>query len=68
MHTFVDFIITLFLTYLLSSLTNALIADFVLTIRFDKKMLMTIINSCIFLFISNNISSHDKNMIETPSV
>ena len=68
MHVFIDFINSLILTYLLSSIINALIADFVLTLRFDKKMLMTIINSCIFLFISNNISSHNKNMLETPSV
>ena len=56
MHVFIDFINSLILTYLLSSIINALIADFVLTIRFDKKMLMIVINSCIFLYISKNIT------------
>ncbi len=68
MHVLIDFIITLVLTYMFSSIINVLIADFVLTIRFDKKMLITIINSCIFLYISNIISAHNKNMIELPSV
>jgi len=42
----------LVITFVLGGLVSSLVDDFVLTIKFDKKMLMNIINSLMFMYIS----------------
>lgn len=55
---------TLVITFVLGGLVSSLIDDFVFTIKFDKKMLVNIINSLIFMYISRQMEiRHNNNNI-----
>ena len=58
------------ITFVIGGLISSLIDDFVFTIKIDKKMLMNIVNSLIFMYVTSGMeirgmTTRHNNIVES---
>ncbi len=67
MLTFLDLIYGLIITFIIGGIVNALISDFILAIKIDKRMLTNFINGLVFYCLMYYIESNNEKLQTLPS-